>query len=357
MIHKSVHTQNPPASLVGNPLENALPPIKTMKLYSHFERVDRELLRAGKLPGSDLQPEDLYNYDHMNYYGTTAVETACERLSLSLPAPANTRPPKKVLDIGSGLGGPARYMHKTTGAQITALEMQHDCCTKAAEYTKRCGISSNQITHVCGDILKLDSEDCNKDGDCFQLCNKNSSPTSAQLSTSKIIPGTYDCITSWLVFLHIPDKALLFKKCYSMLKDPSGDSDDIEGNGRGEKDDSINYGQMYIEDFYEKGKFSETELESLKTDVYAQKLPTRAEYIATLQAAGFADVIFEDLTDSYREFVFKRAETYYDNRENVIALHGEPTFESQMAFFNAMKLLFGGGNLGGVRITCSKKKM
>ena len=39
--------------------------IKTMKLYSHFERVDNELRAAGHEDKSNLKPEDLYAFDHM----------------------------------------------------------------------------------------------------------------------------------------------------------------------------------------------------------------------------------------------------------------------------------------------------
>ena len=39
--------------------------IKTMKLYSHYERVDNELKAAGHKDGSPLKPNDLYAFDHM----------------------------------------------------------------------------------------------------------------------------------------------------------------------------------------------------------------------------------------------------------------------------------------------------
>ena len=32
----------------------------------------------------------------------------------------------KILDIGSGIGGPARYIANKTGAEVTAIELQSD---------------------------------------------------------------------------------------------------------------------------------------------------------------------------------------------------------------------------------------
>ena len=47
--------------------------IKTMKLYSHFERVDNELRAKGFKDGDSLTLEALQNYDHMNYRGQEGV--------------------------------------------------------------------------------------------------------------------------------------------------------------------------------------------------------------------------------------------------------------------------------------------
>ena len=87
--------------------------IKTMKLYSHFERVDNELRAKGFKDGDSLTLEALQNYDHMNYRGQEGVRVCINQCQIG----ANSC----VLDVGSGLGGPARLMAHLEKSQVVAL--------------------------------------------------------------------------------------------------------------------------------------------------------------------------------------------------------------------------------------------
>ena len=44
----------------------------------------------------------------------------------------------RVVNIGSGLGGPARYLAGTCGCVVLACELQDDLHQSAAETTRRC---------------------------------------------------------------------------------------------------------------------------------------------------------------------------------------------------------------------------
>jgi 2-polyprenyl-3-methyl-5-hydroxy-6-metoxy-1,4-benzoquinol methylase len=200
-------------------------PIKTMKLYSHFERVDNELQFKGKDATSKLVPADINPLDMMNYTGADGVRWAIDKCSLTAE--------KTVLDVGAGLGGPARLIAAEAGCKVTALELQLDCHAKAAEFTDRCGLSG-LITHVQGDVM--DTED---------------------VAVQGLLNQTYDCCMSWLVFLHIPNKKLLMQQCAASLK-PGG--------------------LLLFEDYFQKESFSDSDLASLHKDVYCSDLPTRTEY-------------------------------------------------------------------------------
>ena len=273
--------------------------IKDMKLYTHFERVDRELLASGKEADSRLEPNELYKYDHMNYYGTDAVANGIRMCSIDKAS--------RVLDLGSGLGGPARFISSESGASVTALELQEDCSNKAKEYTDRCGITN--ITHVCAD---------------FNSCD---------LDAMGLGKESFDAIVSWLVILHIDEKKQLFDRAASLCK-------------KG--------GFLYIEDFFMKSEFSSDEKTSLKKDVFCATLQTKDDYLKTVTQAGFEVVSFDDLTDSWTDFVTKRRGTYIANKEATVKKHGEPTYDSQLYFFSAIEKLFHGGNLGGCRIVAKK---
>lgn len=61
----------------------------------------------------------------------------------------------KILDLGSGFGGPARHLAHTTNCSVTALELQEDIHKEAENLTKRCNLQ-DRLTHIAGDFLKLD---------------------------------------------------------------------------------------------------------------------------------------------------------------------------------------------------------
>ncbi len=277
-------------------------PIKTMKLYSHFERVDREIAEMGIAEGGKraLTAEDIFAFDHMNYYGTDAVQNAIKTCEITESS--------KVLDIGSGLGGPARFIHLKTKANVTALELQEDCSRKAEEYTARCGMGEN-IKNICADFVTCD------------------------LSSLALNEGSFDVIVSWLVFLHIEQKKALFERC-TFVTAPGG--------------------QLYIEDFYEKGPFTEAEVSSLEKDVFCSRLLRKDSYIQLLTDAGYTVVAFDDLTESWTDFVVKRQAAYVENKERTLRVHGQDTYDTQLYFFSAVKALFKGGNLGGCRIVAKK---
>ena len=60
-----------------------------------------------------------------------------------------------VLDVGSGLGGPARYLANKTGCLVTAIELQDDLHKEAENLTQRCNLQQ-KLKHITGDFLQMD---------------------------------------------------------------------------------------------------------------------------------------------------------------------------------------------------------
>ena len=92
-----------------------------MPLYVNLDRIYDELRELGIGTKDPIDPERLFPFDQIHYHGTDAVRTAAQVLRLG--------PSSRVLDIGSGLGGPARYLAHTTGCHVTALELQESNTT------------------------------------------------------------------------------------------------------------------------------------------------------------------------------------------------------------------------------------
>jgi ubiquinone/menaquinone biosynthesis C-methylase UbiE len=64
----------------------------------------------------------------------------------------------RVLDLGCGIGGPARYLASTFGCKVTGVDLSPSFIDTADYLTARCGLS-DRVTFQVGDILHLPFED------------------------------------------------------------------------------------------------------------------------------------------------------------------------------------------------------
>ncbi|MDD5567610.1 MAG: methyltransferase domain-containing protein [Candidatus Omnitrophica bacterium] len=269
--------------------------IKRMKLYRYPERVYNEISAAGYGKDALLKEKDIRLFDQYHYLGTDVVEDAINFLEAGLQS--------RLIEIGSGLGGPARYLAEKAGCRVTAVELQPDLNQIASSLTKRCGLSG-LVEHFCGDILEFP-----EDG------------------------GNFDAAVSWLAILHIPDRQALLKKCFNILK-PAG--------------------KVFFEDYCKLGEFSPEEEKILREDVQCPYLPTTEEYKRQLIENGFTDVKLEDKTACWSDFVRGRVEKFIENRLCYAKLHGNEVADGMEDFYKKISQLFHKGNLGGVRITAVK---
>ncbi len=267
--------------------------IKTMKLYSRVERIHAQLRNAGIAEDDPVPLDVLSGFDQYHYDGAAAVEEGIARLGLASH--------HRVLDVGSGLGGPARVIAGRTGCKVTALELQSDLHEVAARLTARAGLA-DMVSHRQGDILEG-------------------------------TPGRFDALFAWLVFLHIPERERLYQRCCEALR-PGG--------------------AMYVEDYFERGALTGEERETLAGKVYCRHLPRLDELRRDLAGAGFIEVEVEDVTAFWTGLVTERAEAWRAGREREVALHGEEVFAGLDDFYSSIAALFQGGNLGGMRLVARK---
>lgn len=264
--------------------------MKSMKLYANVQRIHNELAALGVAPDAALSVDQLTPFDQYHYFGTAALDEALEVLQL--------RPGARILDVGAGIGGPARYIAARSGAHVTALELQPDLHEVARALTARCGLSA-RVEHVCGDILEgAPAED-------------------------------YDAVISFLCFLHIPDRARLFAACRAALR-PCG--------------------AMFVEDYGKSRALSADEAADLAVKVQCPMLPWRNEYETDLAAAGFLDVSISDVTGSWREFTASRLALFRAARERNVAVHGEEIVDGLDDFYGTVARLFQDRAIAGLKI-------
>jgi ubiquinone/menaquinone biosynthesis C-methylase UbiE len=85
-------------------------------------------------------------YDHFHGRGLEATEEAAE----SMQASASDH----ILDIGSGIGGPARYVASRFGCRVTGIDLTPEFCAVAAHLTRLLGLDQ-RVTFEVGDALAM----------------------------------------------------------------------------------------------------------------------------------------------------------------------------------------------------------
>ncbi len=75
-----------------------------------------------------------------------------------LAAAAGLEPSTRVLDLGCGIGGPARYLAATFGCKVTGVDLSPAFIDTATYLTARCKLS-DRVTFQVGDALHLPFED------------------------------------------------------------------------------------------------------------------------------------------------------------------------------------------------------
>lgn len=111
--------------------------------------IAKRLQSAGKNPES-LRPEDLASVDEFHIRGRKATLELAERMHLG--------PASRVLDIGSGLGGPARTLAQACGCHVTGVDLTPAFCAAAETLSEWVGLGERTDFRQ-GDATHLPFED------------------------------------------------------------------------------------------------------------------------------------------------------------------------------------------------------
>jgi SAM-dependent methyltransferase len=112
---------------------------------SLLARVEQSLQQAGLGEGM-LNWSDLVPLDQFHVRGLAATRELAETLNIEVGA--------KVLDIGCGLGGPARFLAATYGCRVTGIDLSQPFIEVATMLTERCGLKES-VLYQQADALNL----------------------------------------------------------------------------------------------------------------------------------------------------------------------------------------------------------
>lgn len=101
-----------------------------------------------------LKAEDLAPMDEFHIRGHEATIELARQLDL--------KPGLQVLDVGSGIGGAARYLAIEHGCQVTGLDLTEDFTQAAQLLSERLGLDG-RVTYRTGNALEMPFEDASFD--------------------------------------------------------------------------------------------------------------------------------------------------------------------------------------------------
>lgn len=103
-------------------------------------------LRAAGKDTDALRTEDLETVDHLHAGGVAATRALLGR--------ARLQPELRVLDVGGGLGGPARLIAHEVGCSVTVLDLSEAFCRAGEMLTARVGLA-DRVTFRHGSALAM----------------------------------------------------------------------------------------------------------------------------------------------------------------------------------------------------------
>lgn len=148
--------------------------------HGSLERAIRDGLHAGGCDLDRVRPDDLTAVDEFHMGGREATVCLAERMGL--------KPGMTVLDLGCGIGGPARFIARHYGCTVVGIDLTPEYVAVAEMLTRLVGLA-DRVTFQVGSATDLPFE-----------------------------PSCFDAATLLHVGMNIPDKQTLCDAAARVLK-------------------------------------------------------------------------------------------------------------------------------------------
>lgn len=246
----------------------------------------------------DAITEEVLQQHDQDHYGGTA---ATDRLILEAAVQAEDA----VLDVCSGMGGPARYLAWKTGCDVTGLDITASRVKGAIELTRVAGLSGS-VRFVRGNALAMPFQDAS-----FTLAVAQES------------------------FAHIPDKPRLLAQCARVLR-PAG--------------------RLVFSDILHRGNLSVHDKQRLFEGMAFSDIATVEWYTEQLHLCGMEVVRLVDLTEEWTRILIERLAMYRSLKSQTVARLGHEHFERYDSAYQHFVGLYQSGVLAGALIHARKAK-
>jgi ubiquinone/menaquinone biosynthesis C-methylase UbiE len=243
-----------------------------------------------------LTEDILKNYDQDHFGGVEANDI--------LLAKAGIAKQDKVLDVCSGMGGPARYIAERIGCEVVGLD-----------YTRTRYLAAQRLTAMVR-LSHLVS---------FEYGNALDMPFDAD---------SFDVVIGQEAWCHVPEKPQLISECARVVK-PGG--------------------VIAFTDILRRDALTDAEMERLRREMTFPSLETLDGYAALLEGQSCRMVARDDLSEQWAQILIKRLAMYRSLEEDTVRKFGAEHFrkwDDTYAFFVG---LFGAEKLGGGRFVARRK--
>ncbi len=247
-----------------------------------------DAVAARGIAREQISEEVLQLHDQDHYGGTAAVDR--------LMAEPGVTAADQVLDICSGLGGPARYIAWKSGCQVTGLDLTASRVEGAAELTAAAGLAQ-QVRFRQGNALALPFDD-----------------------------ASFTLAISQEAFAHIPDKPRLVAGIARVLR-PGG--------------------RLVFSDILARQLLPVHDAQRLYEGMRFSEIASAADYRGWLQQAGLAVVRITDLSEEWTRILVERHAMYRSLQAQTVARLGQAHFDRYDQAYEHFVGLYRSGVLGG----------
>ncbi|UCE56889.1 MAG: methyltransferase domain-containing protein [Desulfobacterales bacterium] len=271
---------------------------KVTQFYDTHPINEKQIIQKLQLQGISIETltEDiLKDYDQDHYGGVEANDILAQK--------AGIKSTSYVLDVGSGMGGPTRYLAARYGCRVMGLDVTESRYRSALRLAKMVKLNHLVDFHL-GNALDMSFAD-----------------------------DTFDVVIGQETWAHIPEKARLIAECTRVVK--------IDGI-------------IAFTDVLRQGVLGHSEMERLQHEMAIPTLETAEGYGQLLTESGCILLEQEDLSGQWAEILTQRLEMYRSLKNQTIEKFGEDHYQKWDDTYSFFVGLFAAEKLGGGRLVARR---
>ena len=255
-----------------------------------------DAVAARGIAKEDITEEVLQLHDQDHYGGTQAVDRLMTQASFISS--------DHLLDVCSGVGGPARYISWKSGCRVTGLDLTASRVVGAIELTQAAGMAE-RVDFLQGNALEMPFED-----------------------------NSFSCVIGQEAFAHIPNKKQLISECARVLK-PGG--------------------RMVFSDIMSHQTLSKDNADRLFEGMRFSEIATLQDYMSWLTSEGLTMVQTTDLSSEWTRILVDRHAMYRSLETQTATRLGREHFDRYDRAYEHFVGLYKSGVLSGALVRAFKE--